>query len=329
MKGLLASLFGSRFWLTSYAALMLGFAVPAGWLPYGLMQSLVPIFLGGILFFSGLRLPLLEMYDALRDRSLFVQTCALVPVKLLLIPVLAYGLALLLVPSWAGGVLLVSLVPMGLSSIAFTDLYGGQRMMAVSLVVATSVLAPLSIPLLLATAGHGSADGFPIAVLVERTLYILLLLLVPLILAQICRRLFMQAVRRHYQAWNGWAIACSCLLIFSSLSGTRPWWEDLSWWMLLHGGLAALLASAVALGVSLAACRALPPGRGLAMVMGSVYMNTGLGVAFALRFFPGDASVLLPCLLMQFPMVAATALAGQWIARHAGVQPPTPGGVGR
>ena len=91
-----------------------------------------------------------EILGSVRDASLFRQQLLVLPFKLLLIPLLAYAICNLLLPSWAVGVLLVSLMPMGLSSIALNDLYGGHRMMAVFLVVCTSLAAPFTVPLLLA-----------------------------------------------------------------------------------------------------------------------------------------------------------------------------------
>lgn len=311
MAGWLASLVGRRFWVTSYLALFIGFTVPAGWLAPATMEALVPVFLGGILFFSGLRLPLTEMLGAIRDASYYRQSLWILPLKLLLIPLVAYGLAVLLLPQWAAGVLVVSLMPMGLSSIAFTDLYGGQRMMAVLLVVATSLMAPISVPLVLAALGYAGEGGFPLLALTERTIYILVLLFLPLIAAQLVRRLLPHPVARYHHAWNGWAIASSCALIFASVVGTRPWWQDMAIGDLVIATLAACLASAVAFVATLSVQRLLPEGRGMALMMGAVFMNNGLAVAFALRFFPGDATVLLPCLLMQFPMVAATVAAGK------------------
>ena len=44
-------------------------------------------------------------------------------------------------------------------------------------------------------------------------------------------------------------------------------------------------------------------------------MNNGLAVAFALQFFSGNPTFILPGVFMQIPMIAATAMAGKWWSR--------------
>lgn len=307
----IGSLVGRRFWLAGYLALAAGFLVPGNWLPQEIMAHCVPFLLGGILFFSGLRLPLTEIIGSVRDLSLFRQQALVLPWKLLLIPLAAYAVTLFIFPQWAPGVLLVSLMPMGLSSIALNDLYGGHRMMAVFLVVGSSVIAPISIPLILAVLGYIGEDGFPIVPLLQRTGYILLLLGVPLIASQIVRRMAAQVVERFHHSWNGWAICCTSLLVFTAVSATRPWWESLSVLDLTLATLAACLGACVGFIGALIPMRFLPRERSLAVIMGVLYMNNGLAVAFALQFFPGHVGFLLPSVLMQIPMITATAIAGK------------------
>jgi BASS family bile acid:Na+ symporter len=312
---MLRSLLGSRFWITSYIALLAGFLLPAGWAPAEAMRSTVPVFLGGILFFSSLRLPLADLRLAMGDRRLLAQTAALTPVKLLLIPLLAWALATLLTPAWAPGVLLVSLMPAGLTSIAFADLYRGDRAMALFLVVATSLVAPATVPLVMALAGHGG-QGFPLLPLLERAGYILLLLVVPFSLGQVVRRAAPAFTARHHAAFSAWAILCSCTLVFCSVASTRASWDHLPWIDLLPGLLGACLGSLAAAAGAWLVLTTLRRERATAFAMGAIYMNNGLSVAFALRFFPDDPHIVLPCILMQVPMSGVTAIAGWWLMRR-------------
>ena len=303
---------GTRFWISGYLALLLGFIIPGEWIPQVLMGDMVAFLLSGILFFSGLRLPLTEIIGSVRDLSIFRQQLFILPVKLVLIPLLAYGLCSLLLPTWAAGVFLVTLMPMGLSSIAFCDLYGGHRMMAVFLVLCTSLLAPLTVPLMLAALGFAGDGGFPLWPILERTGYILLLLLVPLGSSQIVRRFAPNVVQRNYHLWNPCAILSSSLMVFAAVTASRPWWEELSALDFVFATMAACLGSALSFVVALLPMRFLPADRALGVLVGCLYMNNGLAVAFALQFFPGDPNFILPGVFMQIPMIAATALAGKW-----------------
>lgn len=307
------SLFGPRFWIMAYGAMALGFVLPSGWLPESFLQGIVPLLLGGILFFSGLRFPLWEMLEAVRSPRLYQQVALLSPLKLICLPLLAYVCVLPLVPAWAAGVFLVMLMPMGLSSIAFTDLYQGRRMLSVALVVGTSVLAPLSVPLLLMVVLPSGAESVSWRPVFAQAGYILLLLMVPLVASQIVRALFPRMVQRYHQSWNAWAICSSCLLILASVSGTRSLWQVAPWGSLLTAVLACSLATLVTLIVATPLWRYLWKEDATAFALGAVFMNNGLAVAFALRFFPDQIAMILPAVLMQVPMVAGTACVG-WLA---------------
>jgi len=294
-------LLGPWFWITAYAALAAGFYLPGD---YAGLAPLTPFLLGGILFFSLLRIPFPEITAALRDRGRWRAVAGCSAVKLLALPLLLWLPALLLAPEWATGLLLVASMPAGLSSIAFADLKGGDRVLALLLVIATSALAPLTVPLLQLAAG-GTVE--PWAVL-GRTAYIALLLCAPFVLAQVTRASLPVMVARHHHRWSRGAVACSCALIFVAVAGQRHHWAGWD----AHVFLVPLLASVAATALALVTARL---ARGLLGVPGAitlgcvcVYMNNGLSVAFAARFAPGDVHLLMPCLLAQVPMIAGVAL---------------------
>ncbi|TVR14850.1 MAG: hypothetical protein EA401_03705 [Planctomycetota bacterium] len=310
------SLFGPRFWVMAYGAMILGFVLPAGWLPETFLQGMVPLLLGGILFFSGLRFPLWEMCEAACSPRLYRQLLALLPVKLAVLPILAYLCVLPFLPAWAVGVYLVMLMPMGLSSIAFTDLYRGNRMLSIALVVGSSVLAPVSVPLLVMVIQPSDAERLPWLPLLAQAGYILTLLLLPLIASQFARGLFPRTVARYQLSWNAWAICCSCLLVLASISGTRSMWQGAAWESLLGAVIACSIATLVTMLAMVPLWRLMRREDAVAFALGSIFMNNGLAVAFALQFFPNQVTMILPAVLMQVPMVAGTAYIGWLAMRH-------------
>lgn len=306
-SAMLASLLGRRFWITAWVALVLGFVVPGDW--QFLRTWAVPICLGAILYFTFLRLPLADLQDGLRDGGRWLAIGWMGLVKLLVLPLAAWGLTGLASPIWAPGILLVALMPAGLSSVAFTDLYRGDRVLALMLVVFTSLLCPLTVPVILAALVPGSV--FASGAILERALYILVLLAGPFLLAQLTRRFAAGPVARHQVAWGRAAIASSCVLVLVSVAANRPAWAHLPVVELITP---LALASAAGLIFILAArlsVLAVPIPQAVAFACGAVYMNNGLAIAFAARFYPEDAAMILPPILMQVPMVAGVALLGR------------------
>lgn len=308
----LKSLVGPYFWIPSYLALGLGFVLPGE--DWSVLSPLVPVLLGGILFFSCLRIPFASVRGAVCDRSRWGRVAWLGALKLLAIPLAAWGLTRLVAPEWAAGVLLVVAMPAGLSSIALTDLQRGSAVLALLLVVATSLLSPLTVPGLLAVFAGGAPDALAVA---GRALYILALLAVPFALAQGVRAAVPALVARHHHRWGRGAITCSVLLVLTAVLVARPAWRGFAPAdFLLPLGL-VVGATLVTWGAALLAARRLPQDESVAFACAALYMNNGLAVAFAARFFPGQAHMLLPAVAMQVPMIGAVALLGLMPRRPA------------
>jgi predicted Na+-dependent transporter len=307
----MAQLLGRRFWITAYALLALGF-----WLPgdYRATGPLIPVLLGGILYFSCLRIGMGEVVAGLRDQRLLGRVAGLSLVKLLLLPLMTYLVVAMIAPAWAPGVTLVAMMPAGMSSLALADLYGGSRMAALALTLVSSVLCPLTIPLLLAWVVPGGGPGLG-AMLYGRAAYVCLLLLAPFLLAQLTRTLFPAFIARHARHLGLGSIACACLLVFVSAAANRHHWA--AWGVADFAQPLALIS----LSTAVTACCCWPftallvRAEAVSFACSSVYMNNGLAVALAVAFYQGDPHLLLPAILVQFPMIAAVALiGGRWLA---------------
>jgi len=321
-QGMRAGL-GRYFWLPAYTALVLGFVVPGdfnsgAW--GGFWRTLVPFLLGGILYFTCLRLGMAELSAGV-NRGLLLRVAWITPIRLALLAVVSWGLTLLIAPAWAPGVALVSMMPAGLTSVAFADLYGGNRVLALAFVLVTSALCPFTVPPLLelfgAPAVAVAGDGSRAMLMVWRALYLLGLLTAPFVLAQATRAVAPAFVARHHHRWGRGAILSSTCLIFVSVVCNRHGWAAWGYGdMLLPLGLACM-ACAVAVVASVAALRVLPRADAMAFAAGAIYANNGLGIAFAVSFFPGDPRMVLPGVLMQVPIVGGVALFGMLASRGA------------
>jgi BASS family bile acid:Na+ symporter len=296
-------LLGPGFWITALAMMAAGL-----WLPgdYGVLHHGVPVFLGGILFFTALKVELRHVGGALHGRGPLLRLGATALVKLIVLPLAAWAITRLIAPDWALGMLLVMAMPAGLSSAAMSDLYRANVPFALAFTCVTSLLCPLTVPLLIAAFDHTGARIDP-ALLAGRALYILVLLATPLALAQLVRAVAPELVKRHYGRWGYGAVLSSCLLIFVSISGNRHAWE----------AMPQVPVLALAVGGAVLAHRWMPAGEAAAFGFCCLWMNNGLSVAFSDRFYHGNAGVILPSVLMQLPIVAYVALFGRWTGRRS------------
>ena len=317
MKRPLASLFGRRFWIPAYIMLALGF-----WLPgdFTALRPLIPVLLGGILYFSCLTLTLGEVGTGLADVTTWRRLGWLSLAKLVALPLAVWLLVLPIAPAWAPGMLLVGMMPAAFSSMAFANLYGGSRLLALLMVIVTSMLTPIVAPLLLAMVG---ASGVSWRELINQTGYIAVLLVAPFAAAQLTRRLAPQFIATHGQRLGSGSIACICVLVFISVAVNRPSWAHFSSTDLLAPlGLTTMAVVVFAIG-GWAVGLALPKAEAVSFACIAVYMNNGLAVAIATRFFGDDPHMLLPALLIQVPMMAAVPLVTALVGRQGGaVQPP-------
>lgn len=302
MRAFLVSLCGRHFWIPGYLALALGLVLPGddwSWLTPG-----VPLLLGGILFFACLRLPWHAVVEAVGDGARWRRVGWLTILKMLILPLAAWALVQLLAPAWSAGILLVALMPAGLSSVAMAGLMGGNALTALLLVVATSLLCLITVPGLLALLAGSAPSASAMA---GRAAYILILLVVPFVAAQVVRRIRPATIDRHAESWGMASIACALLLILVSVLTARASWRGYGWIDLLAPVALGSIAIAINATASLFLARVLAHGEAAAFACGALWLNNGLAVAFATRFFPGEGRMLLPAVAIQVPIIAALA----------------------
>jgi len=308
---LLISLLGPRFWIPAYLALIFAMFVPGD---FAWVKPSVKYALGGILFFTALKIPFGDVVGGLTDRALLARCGWMTAAKLLLLPALAYAATWLIAPDWAPGVALVALMPAGLSSVALTDLHHGDRVLALFLIIITSALAPLTVPCAMALIHPGPAPD--IARLVDQAVYILTMLAVPFAAAQAVRLLAPRVVAAGMAWWGRCSILFLVVMILVSVLANRPGWAGWPVSAMLAPLALACLASLIALGATLLLRRWLAASAVTAFACAALYMNNGLSIVYATEFHPGDAHVILPCVLMQVPMVAMVVLWGRWAGPH-------------
>ena len=310
---MLAHLFQRHFWVPAFLAIAAGFLLPGtyeGW------TWSIPWQLGGILFCSCLKVRFEEVRDHLRDPGLPLRIAGLTSLKLLIFPLVAWAAVRPLAADWAPGVALVMMMPAGLTSLAFTDLNQGNRVLALFTLIATSLLSPLTVPLLLLSVTPLHSEGMWGA-MAERATYILFLLAAPFAAAQGIRRYARDFIDRHPAWWTQGAMMFSILLAFTATAANRRHWAHWS-----AGALAMpVLLTGIAMALTGLGCwlagRHLAHRDTIAFACGALFLNNGLSVAFATRFFPDEPRMVLPAVLITVWMWVAMALVGGLVRRRA------------
>lgn len=312
---MLGQLLSNHFWLPSYVTLALGL-----WLPgdYEWLRPTIPIFLGGILYFSCLKIRLRDLPAQLRGSAAIGRVSAMTVAKLCILPLVAFALMRSIAPEWALGMLLLGMMPGGLSSLAMTDLYGGNLGLALILILFTSLLSPITIPLQLQFYDP-VGPGIDWSAAARQAVYVIALLATPFALAQLTRKVAPRTVERYWNRWGQCSIASAILMIFASTAANRHGWQHFAAADLVAPFALACLNCAVYIGFAMAAHRFASDSDAMAFGCNCIYMNNGLAVAFADRFFHGNAHMILPAILMQVPMVAAVLAYGRWARRRVGM----------
>ncbi len=305
-RRLLGDLLGRRFWLPAYAMLALGLVTPS---QGEVLRVLVPVFLGGILFFTFLRVDGAALAGELRRPAAGKRIASLTAAKLLAIPLITWLIASAVAPEWAVGLTLVAAMPAGLTSPAIAAVFGGNLPLALWVVVVTSALCPVTVPVLLALLG-GEGTPVPASEMSDQAAYIAVLLGVPWVLSRLVARAAPRAVAAGQGLFGPLAIGSLCLLIFCAASLSRPTWVQQG-----AGTLAAGLGWTTGVAVLSFACArlaalALDERDGISFSCNAIYLNHGLAVAFTARYFPDDATMVLPAILVGVPILAVVALVG-------------------
>jgi BASS family bile acid:Na+ symporter len=311
---MLGKLLSHHFWVPAYTALALGL-----WLPgdFDALRPLIPVALGGILYFSSLKMRISDLPAQLRGGGAVARVGAMTLLKLVVLPLIVFAVMRIIAPQWALGLFLVSMMPGGLSSAAMTDLYRGNLGLAMIVILFTSMLSPVTMPLLLQVC---DPDGPRIEWLAaaRQAGFVIAMLVSPFLLAQLTRQLAPKTVEKYWDRWGYCSIASVCVMIFVSVAANRHSWQDFA---VADMAWPLALSCAVSFGfvlASMASHRVFKNDDAMAFGCNCIYMNNGLGVAFADRFFHDDPHMILPSILMQVPMVAGVLAYGRWAQRRSG-----------
>lgn len=233
-------------------------------------------------------------------------------IKLVALPVVLWGAAALLMPSQALGVLLLSSTSTGVTAPFFAVLLGANTARVLQVVVATSLLVPLTVPALvkLLMGAEISIGFYPMARM------LVLIILAPFALSLLVRRLAPAVADFINRVQFPVSLALFFLINWGVFAGYSAFLIDHRW------DLAASVIAASVLAVLYAACGfaagRLPKlgGDGLTGSVMMTFVNNVLVIVFASQFFGAqfpEAPLLAAMYLVPFFFIVIPL---RWIAQR-------------
>ena len=304
------------FWLICLAAIGLGLFVPASglWLKPG-----IHYFLMAILFFTCLKIDWSRTVSHIREPAFLAYITAMF---LLVLPVGIWALGEALVPAFTLGVVILAAMPAGMAGSSLTELAGGNAGLALLGTAASTLLAPITVPLLvwrLGLGGEGGALSDWVRVMLQQSGWLAAILFTPAVLAAVVRRVGPKWVDRHRRRFTGLSIIALGLLILAIVAANSEaamgFARATPWRAAGLFGFCALFSAVLHLSAFAWAWRR-PWRDRVALSINAAYVNNGLAMAFAATFFGATdraAEAVLPAVAVEVPMILAI-LPVKWYA---------------
>lgn len=265
-----------------------------------------------VFFTSSLRLSLQELTSYLRDwRMLLIATAFM----LVVIPLALFMPAKYLAPDWALPLLIMGAMPTGMTIALIADYFGGKTALALLVTATTSLIAPLTIPLIFKIA-IGAVVPIPVLSMFW-SLFITIVL--PLIIALLVKEAAPKLVKRHDHLFREISVLAFGILITGITANSA---RDTS--LVLHGkdvlilaGIVLWLGALTWVSYDLVRWRTAPERVTIALCM--VYLNNTLALFVADKFFADKG--ILPKLLILLVIVNVLLPPIKWIARRVTIPP--------
>lgn len=262
-------------------------------------------FLMAIFFTSSLRLSLHEVSGYAKDWKLLLIANGLM---LIFLPLAVWLPSALFAPEWALPFLIVNAMPTGLTIALIADLFGGKPTLALLISATTSLLAPITIPLVLQIA-VGRQVAIPTFELFSS---LLLTIVAPFILAMLLKSRAKVFIEKHDLAWREISLALFALLvagIVAKTSKSTPITIQFNEIGIIITMLAVMIGNAW---MAYAATSWRSPAERITVALCMVYMNNTLALYIGDRFFKEQN--IVPKLLIILTVVNALLPLIKWAA---------------
>ncbi|MDD5437614.1 MAG: bile acid:sodium symporter [Patescibacteria group bacterium] len=261
-----------------------------------------------IFFTSSLRLNLKELMGYAKDWKMMAMATAFM---LVFLPLAMWLPPAVFSPDWALAFLIMGAMPTGMTIALIADLFGGKTSLALVVTAATSLLAPITIPVVFWLA-IGQMVPVPVFTLFGN---LFITIVIPFILAALFQRKAPKIVKKYDPIWRNvavWTFGVLIAAIVGDTTGQGP--------IILSGrdiGLIIVMliyiGGLTALAFLMAWWRSNAEKATLALCM--VYLNNTLALYIANRYFP--SSRLMTQLVIILLVINVLLPPFRWIAAYA------------
>lgn len=260
-----------------------------------------------VFFTSSLRLNTKELIGYAKDwRMLLISNLFM----LVILPFALYFPALAFSQEWALALLILGAMPTGMTIALVADFFGGKTSLALVITATTSLLAPLSIPIIFKIAVDRVV---PIPVL-EMFWSLFLTIVIPFVLATLVKQAVPKKVKKYDNLIRTISVACFGILIAGIVADSSN--ETLI--SLSVRDILIVIISMIWLGVLIWASYFLvrwrPPADRITIALCMVYLNNTLALFIGSKFF--KEYQVVPKLLLLLLVVNALLPPLKWAASH-------------
>ena len=247
-----------------------------------------------VFFCSSLRLSLKELTGYMKDwRMLVIATLFM----LIVLPLALFVPATLFVPDWALALLIIGAMPTGMTIALIADYFGGKTALALLITTTTSLLAPITIPLVFKVA-IGTFVPIPVF---SMFLSLFVTIVLPLVLALLVKHAAPKLIQRHDSIFREISVIAFGILIAGITANSAV---DLQFQMTLRDlfvliGITLWLGTLTWVSYHLVSWRTTSERLTIALCM--VYLNNTLGLFIADKFFHDQQ--VIPHLLLLLVVV--------------------------
>ncbi|MEZ4773333.1 MAG: bile acid:sodium symporter [Bacteroidia bacterium] len=294
------------FWVVMLAGLVAGLLWPV--YSQSLMPLLEPVLIF-LLFLVFLKTDFLEILSGISNFRLMAYISVMF---LIVMPVGVFYMAKPFDPQLAAGFLLLTAMPSGTATPALTDLMKGNVGLSMSVAIITSLLAPVTVPLLMWVCLGAEVELNPFDLF--RKLGFLVCL--PLVMAAVVKRISPALITKTKPWYSFVNVVIFGVFVYATVGSQQA--AILKNPLDLVGQVVALyiLFGFLHLAGYLMGWKLAPRDR-LTITISRAYMNNGMAIVLAARFF--DPAVLILMILSEFPwntfplLLQKIALRNKWI----------------
>lgn len=276
-----------HFWIFLLTCLVLGLIYP---LFNEFLMSLLKLFLMAMLFLVFLKTDIAQIFTKMKNYKLMI---FIVVMNMVIFPLFFYLTFSLFDPVLAIGMLLLTAMPAGVTTPALTDIARGNTALSASIVIVTSVVAPLTVPLLFwAINNKVAVDPW----LLFKDLA--LIVFVPMILSQPVKRYFSGIIEKYNHVFTASNIIILSVMVYAIMGSQRD---------IILGDFRKIIRETAFLYLVYILLHLFGYLTGfkedkedkISLTIGSAYINNGMAIVLAALYF--EPAILVLMVLSELP----------------------------